>query len=173
MVRTLALLVLVASPAVYAADGESAISVSADFASLIVDQGTTIRPNEKSGVGGLVNVDYQRGFGDSFWLRAALGGGGVGVNGQAGYAMVGTVGLTYAVDILKYVPYVGIGAGGVLVGGGALDPHLDPVIDLAAGIELQESPSLSFSLEGRFESLWAKTTLFFIGPRVSFKWGYF
>lgn len=173
MVRTLALLVLVATPSVYAADGESALSVSADFASLIVDQGTTTRPNEKSGVGGLVGVDYQRGFGDSFWLRAGLGGGALGVDGQAGYVAVGTVGLTYAVDILKYVPYVGIGAGGVLVGGGALSTHIDPVIDLAAGIEVQESPSFSFSVEGRLESLWAKTTLFIIGPRVSFKWGYF
>jgi hypothetical protein len=172
MVRTLALLVLLATPA-HAADGESAISVSADFASLIVDQGTDIRPNEKSGVGGLVGVDYQRGFGDSFWLRAGVGGGLVGVNGRAGYAMVGTVGLTYAVDILKYVPYVGVGVGGVLVGGGALSSQIDPVIDLAAGIEMQESPSLSFSLEGRLESLWSKTTLFIIGPRVSFKWGYF
>jgi hypothetical protein len=172
MVRTLALLALCAAPA-FAADGESAISVSADFASLIVDQGTTIRPNEKSGVGGLVGVDYQRGFGDSFWLRGGLGAAALGVNGQTGYAAVATVGLTYAVDILKYVPYVGIGAGGVLVGGGALDTHVDPVIDLAAGIELQTSPSLSFSIEARLESLWSKTTLFVIGPRASFKWGYF
>jgi hypothetical protein len=173
-VRRLALLaVLAAPPAAHAADGESALSVSADFASLIVDQGTTTRPNEKSGVGGLIGIDYQRGFGDSFWLRGGLGAGALGVNGQAGYAAVGTVGLTYAVDVLKYVPYVGIGAGGVLVGGGALNTHVDPVIDLAAGIEVQQSPSFSFSVEGRFESVWAKTTLFIIGPRASFKWGYF
>ena len=164
---------LALAPTARAAEGESSISVAASFAALLVDQGTGGRSDEKTGQGALVGVAYQRGFGDSFWLRVGVGGGAASSRDQVGSFWVGTVGLTYAVDILKYVPYVGLGAGVVAVAGGPFDTHVDPVVDLAAGIEVQSSASFAYGIEARFDAVATKTTLFTIGPRLVWKWGYF
>ena len=165
---------LVTSPAaVLAAEGESVVSATVSFAALTVDQGSSTRSDQRDGQGALVGVDYQRGFGDSFWLRVGVAGGALSVDGDGAQVAVGTVGLTYAVDILKYVPYVGIGAGAVLVGGGPLDTHVDPVVDLAIGIEVQASRGFAYGIEARLESFAAQTTLFVIGPRLVWKWGDF
>jgi hypothetical protein len=174
-VRLYAALVVtcLAVPPAVAAEGESVMSVTTSFASLIVDQGTTARSDERDGQGVMVGVDFQRGFGDSFWLRFGAAGGALSVDGAASGAAVATVGLTYAVDILRYVPYVGIGAGGVVVGGGALETHFDPVLDLAVGIEVQSSRRFAYGIEARLESFAGQTTVFVVGPRIAFKWGYF
>lgn len=169
---TVAVVIASGSSAV-AGEGESALSFGAIFGVMNVGQGTSNRPVDKDGVGGLIGVDFQHGFGDSFWLRLGAAGGPVVVNSQVGYTTVATAGITYAIDVLKYVPYVGIGAGAVLVGGGALSTHVDPVLDLAVGIEVQQSPGFAWGVEARLESFASNTTLFTIGPRLSWKWGYF
>src|SRR5262245_21889272 len=133
-----------ASATALAAEGQSEVSVTASFAALSVDQGTTQRPRQHSGNGALLGVDYQHAFGESLWLRVGLGGGLTSVDGSASGVFSGVAGLTYTVDILRYVPYLGLGVGGVLVTGGNLDTHVDPVLDLAAGIEVQESPTFAW-----------------------------
>jgi hypothetical protein len=171
-VRSLALLGALLPTAALAAEGQSSISVTAGYAALVAEDGAT-PARQLDGNGGLGSVDYQRGFGDSWWLRVGLGGGAVSLGGEMSGVAVGTVGLTYAVDILRYVPYVGLGVGGVVVGGGAVRTHIDPVVDLAAGIEVQESPGFAWGIEARLSSFAAQTTLFTIGPRLVWKWGYF
>jgi hypothetical protein len=164
---------LFGSASANAAEGESVLSVTASYAALTIDQGSQARSDERSGQGAVLGVDYQRGFGDSFWLRVGASGGLVSVDGDTSHLAVATVGLTYAVDILKYVPYVGIGAGGVLVGGGSLETRVEPILDLALGIEVQASRGFAYGIEARLESFAGQATVFVAGPRIAWRWGYF
>src|SRR5690349_19814135 len=91
------------------AEGESAISVTPGFAALSVHQGQ----HDRDGAGGGLVLDYQRGFSDTWWFRAAAGGALLDVDGTA-YEAIGSVGVTYTIDVLRYVPYVGIAAGAAL-----------------------------------------------------------
>src|SRR5262249_16808069 len=117
--------------------------------------------------------DYQRGIGDTFWLRAAVGGGGFVAEGQGAWAGTASVALVYAVDVLRYVPYISAGGGAILLGGGALERHARPFPQLALALQVEESPAFSWGIDARLGSFVTQATVFTIGPRVSFKWGYF
>jgi hypothetical protein len=63
-------------------------------------------------------------------------------------AASGSVGATYVLDVLRWVPYFGLAAGsGVFHGGGLPAPRLLPYAQLAAGLDYQVSRewSLGFS----------------------------
>jgi hypothetical protein len=152
-----------------AADGEQAISLSPVFATFTVNQAGV----DRTGTGGALTVDYQRGFGDSFWLRGGVSGGAFAVAGQASWGGSASVALVYAVDVLRYVPYISAGAGALAVGGGTLETVVRPYLELGAGLEVEQSITFSWGIDARFGAFASQSTIFTIGPRVSWKWGYF
>lgn len=170
-VRRAALLCALAlSPSVArAVEGETSLSLSARYATLSVT-----RPGEDAGGwgGGLV-VDGQRALSDSLWLRAALGGAALTVDGEAAYLGCATFGVTWAVDVLKYVPYVGIGAGALVVGGGTLDTQVEPYVELGVGVDVIVSTGFSWGLDARLSSFAGDATVLLVGPRLTWRWGYF
>ena len=81
--------------------------------------------------------------------------------------------MTYALDVLRYVPFVSIGAGGAVIGGGGVDPGWRSFIELGVGLDVIESPTFSWGVAARFDSFASQVAYFAIGPRVSWRWGYF
>ncbi len=156
-----------------AQEGMQGISLTPSFATFTVNQTVAGRAIDRDGNGGALTLDYQHGIGDTFWLRASAGGGAFAAEGQAAYAGTASVALVYAVDVLRYVPYISAGGGALLVGGGALETQVRPVLELGAGLEVEESPSFSWGIDARLGSFATQSTIFTIGPRLSWKWGYF
>jgi len=167
------LAVLAAPLAASAGEGESSLSAIAGFASFTVNQTVSGRGLDRSGAGASLTVDFQHGIGDTFWVRASAGGGGFAAEGQAAWAGTGSVALVYAVDVLRYVPYISLGGGAVVLGGGALQSQARPFVELGVGLEVEQSPSFAWGLDARLGSFVTQATMFTIGPRVAFKWGYF
>jgi hypothetical protein len=157
-----------AGPAL-AVEGETARSVSARFAAL----GLTQSGDDHDGIGGGLLVDLQRALSDTLWLRGAVSGAVISIDGEAGGLGTASFGLTWAVDVLKYVPYVGIGGGLLVAGGGALDAEVEPFIELGVGLDVIVSTRFSYGLDARFSSFVGNASVFLVGPRVSWRWGYF
>ena len=166
----LALLCLVSRTAA-AVEGESAIGLTLRFATL--SAGAADGDDDVSGVGGGLGVDYQRGFGDTWWFRASVGGAAYSIESAASYSAVGSLGVTYAVDVVKYVPYVGIAGGAVVVGGGEVDGRIEPYLELGVGIEVLQSTTFSWGIDVRSSSFVGDSTVLLVGPRIAWKWGYF
>ncbi len=151
-----------------AADGESALSLTAGFGSFTVSQGGDV-----SGSGGVLNLDYTYGITDAIWLRGAVGGGLYTASSQLTTGGTATIGLAYEVDVLRYVPYVTGSVGVFLAGGGAVDTKARLVLEVGAGVEIEEGKSWSWGIDARLASFASGATTFMVGPRISFKFGYF
>ena len=166
--RTLlaALLVLAAAaPAAQADDGESALSVSLGYASFAIP--------EHEPPGGAFGLEYERGLSDVFWLRAAAAGAVYGAEGGPSYATQGSIGLTYVVDVVKYVPYLHAGIGGVGLFGGDLERQLHPVAELGAGLDILARRDLSWGPWLRLASFLDDSEFISGGVRLSWRWGFF
>jgi hypothetical protein len=151
-----------------AADGESALSITAGVATFTVSQATDV-----SGTGAALGVDYTRSVADALWLRAAIGGGVYCAAGARTMGGTAVVGVYYAVDVLRYVPYATAGVGVFYAGGGAVDAKARLVLEVGAGVEIGEGRSFSWGIDARLGSFASGATTFTIGPRFSFKFGYF
>jgi hypothetical protein len=167
-VRTGCLLLLCWAGVAAAAEGESAISVVPGFAALSVHQGQ----HERSGVGGGGLVDYQRSFSDTWWFRAAAGGALLDIDGTA-YEAVGTVGVTYTIDVFRYVPYVGVGAGAAVIGGGSVKGEVRPYVELGVGVDVLVGRAWSWGVDVRFSSFVSQYSTLIAGPKFALRWGYF
>jgi hypothetical protein len=159
--------VLCALPAA-AAPGESSFALVAAYTAVDDQQTVAGRTVDTTGSGALAALELAHAVTDSVWLRGGLGAGVAALAGEARPVGVATAGITYTIDVLRYVPYVGLGGGVVLVNG-----HVGPALDLAVGIEVQESAGFGWGIEGRLEAFAGRQTVFFAGPRVAWKWGYF
>lgn len=146
-------------------EGESALSLSAGYQSFTV-------PKHAPPGGGL-GLEYERGLGQAFSLRAAAGGGLFGDSGELSYGGQATLGLTYVVDIIKYVPYLTGGLGATVLGGGSVDTEVHPVVELGAGIDLLTRRSLSYGAWVRVASFLDDSALYGAGFRVTWRWGFF
>lgn len=160
-----ALLVLAALPSARADDGESALSVSLGYASFAIP--------DHAPPGGAFGLEYERGLSDVFWLRAAAAGGVYGADGGPSYAAQGSLGLTYVVDVMKYVPYLHAGIGGVGLFGGELDRQLHLVAELGAGIDILARRDLSWGPWLRLASFLDDSEFVSGGVRLSWRWGFF
>lgn len=164
----LGLLSLRASEAL-ADEGESAISVSASYAGFSVP--------DHSPVGGTLGFDYERGVTDVLWLRASGGGGGFSDSGAPAYAGYAAVGITYVIDVLRYVPYVDLGVGGIYLHvdeeGEDFDNGVQPLVSVGAGLDLLTSPKRSYGVFARFESFLGRSAFFSLGARMTWRWGFF
>ena len=145
-------------------EGESVVSVSLSYATFAIP--------DHNPSGSVVGMDYERGITDVLWLRAS-GGAGVYYADSASYSGHGVVGLTYALDVLKYVPYVNLGVGGIVTTGGEFDTEVHPLAELGGGLDILHSPNFSYGVQARFESFLTETAFFSAGVRLSWRWGFF
>jgi hypothetical protein len=162
-------LTILAAPPANADEGESAISVSASFAGFSVP--------DHSPVGGTLGFDYERGITDVLWLRASGGGGGFSDEGSPAYAGYSEVGITYVIDVLRYVPYVNLGVGGIYMQveepGDDFENGLQPLISIGAGVDILTSRNRSYGVYTRFESFLGRSAFYSLGARMSWRWGFF
>jgi hypothetical protein len=173
LAATLVAAVVLVPAVAAAADGEWSLSVTPGFATFTVNQTVAGHGVDRTGTGAALTLDGQRAFGDTFALRAAVGGGGLSAAGRGAWAGTASVALVYVVDVLRYVPYVSVGGGLLAVGGGAIESDVRGVLELGVGIEVEESPSFAWGIDARLGSFVTTATVFTIGPRLAWKWGYF
>ncbi len=155
----------------HAGDGENAVSGGAGFATYSTpneDEDETLRPT----AGAALAATYERGFGDYAAWRvhgagSIYGGGGLVMSGLA------TVGLSYRVDVLRYVPYVAVGVGGIVRSGGPFETGVEPVLELAGGVDWLRGRDRSWGLTAALTGFASDTTTFTIGLRYTRRWGYF
>ena len=164
-----AVLVLAMSSARPAAadDGESALSVGLAFATFTIP--------DHDGQGGALSLEYERGLSDAFWLRGAAAGAvhhGGDEDGTS-YAGHAAVGLTYVIDVLKYVPYLHAGVGAVALGGAELEEELHPVAEIGIGLDILTRRGLSYGVFGRVSSFFDDSAFVTAGVRVTWRWGFF
>ena len=157
---------LVPRPAA-ADEGESALSVGLAFATFSIP--------DHDGQGGALGLDYERGLSDAFWLRASAAGAVYRGGDEDGtsYAGHGTLGLTYVIDVLKYVPYLHAGIGGVAQGGGALDTEVHPVAEIGIGLDILSRRGLSYGPFARLASYLDDSAFVTAGVRLTWRWGFF
>jgi hypothetical protein len=166
----LPLLILLLGPAsARAVEGEWLLSATPLFSSVTL----TAQPSDVTGLGGGLAVDLQRALSDTLWLRAAAGGAAHDAEGGLLFAATGVLGLTYAVDVLRYVPYVGAGIGAAVVAGAPVETALEPYLELGVGLDVLQSRSWSWGVDARFSAFLGGLALFTIGPRITLRWGYF
>jgi hypothetical protein len=173
------LLCLLAPRLAGADEGESAFSVGGYYSTLSVP--------DHSPLGGALELDYEYGVTDVLWLRASAGGGlyfesddDAGKPRHRAQMARASVGISYALDVLRYVPYVNLGLGAAHVSGTDLDEDADPpqegfhpLVQIGGGLNILSSPEFSWGLQFRFENFLGKTALFLVGARASFRWGFF
>ncbi len=119
-----------------------------------------------------LGVEYERGFSEVMAFRVAAGGAGY-YEGDPSFSGHLVVGLTYLFDVLKYVPYINGGVGGMVIAGPAVDTKVTPFVELGVGLEILHSRSFSYGALVRFESLLQETHFFSAAARVTWHWGFF
>lgn len=153
----------------HAGDGETAVSAGAAWATYATPgEDETLSPT----AGGALAATYERGFGDyASWrlhgIGAVYGGGGTAYTGLV------TAGLSYRVDVLRYVPYVTVGVGGLVRGGGPFETGVEPVLELGAGVDWLRGRDRSWGLAGSLTGFASDTTTLTVGLRSTWRWGYF
>jgi hypothetical protein len=159
------LAIAVAAPAADASEDDRAFSVSLNYGRYTLDE--DISPD-----GGVVGFDYEHGISDPISLRASAGGGLYYQDGPA-YSGHAVVGVTYLFDVLKYVPYANIGAGGIVLGGDGFDTQLEPLIEIGFGVDFLRSREFSWGVLARYETYFNETSFFTAGARLTWRWGFF
>ncbi|MSP17256.1 MAG: hypothetical protein EXR73_11735 [Myxococcales bacterium] len=164
----LALLALLA-PAAHAADRERVLTLSADYARLELPAAA----GELALTGGALGLTFQRGWGDTLLFRAAVAGGLHAAPDGLARAGSAVIGITYVIDILRYVPTIDLGVGVLVASGPGLDTAAHPILELGLGFDVLESRSLSWGVAVHYDAFASPARSFTIGPRLSWRWGYF
>ena len=157
---------LIPAAAAEASEGENVLSASLGYA------GYSLGDQDASASGVRLGVEYERGVTEGLWLRGQLGGGAypfgdLTFTGDAG------VGVTYAIDVLRYVPYVQGGVGALAVGGEGVDASVYPLVEVGAGLDVLRSRNFSYGIAARVEAFVEGTASVTAGARISYRWGFF
>lgn len=162
----LALVALAARPAT-ADEGEHALSVGLGFARFSTP--------EHDGDGGALTVDYERGLSDAFWLRVTGTGAVYRGGDQEGTGYSGNLvgGLTYVIDVLRYVPYLHAGVGAVVLGGDSFDSEIHPMAEIGIGLDILARRGLSYGFFARAGTFLDESALITAGLRLTWRWGFF
>ena len=148
MKPTLAAAVLLATlavgPRAHAGPDDRSLSLSLGYATYAVKEHT---PH-----GLALAVEYERGFSEAMAVRVAATGGGYYDGDPSGSGHL-VVGFTYLFDVLKYVPYINGGVGGMVIAGSGMDTEVAPFVEVGVGLEILHSRSFSYGAMVRFESL--------------------
>ena len=170
-IAVIAVVVVTGATAAHADSDERALSFGAGFASYATpnsDMDATLSPT----AGLAVSTSFERALGPEVSVVGDLSIAGYLGGGTAGSAL-GTVGLVYRIDILKYVPYVAVSAGGLGVAGGPFATGVEPALRLGGGVDILQSRSRSYGLTVAMTSFASATTTLAIGLRSTWRWGYF
>jgi hypothetical protein len=168
------LLLGVVRPAL-AAPGETTVSLGLDYVQWrrAIDLPGMDDAVDFWGHGARLTLETERGFSDAFWWHGQVNLGATRADGEAGVLASATVGVTYAFDVLKYVPLVHLGAGASLTGGGRVDVEVTPVVALDGGLIILRSRTRSWGVIGGVEigasGLWQLN----LGLRYGWRWGTF
>jgi hypothetical protein len=160
-------LALAAGPTAQADEGDHALSVSLSYGRF-----SSSEP-ELDGNGAVLGFDYERGVSDAIWLRASVGGGVYRAEDDTSFSGHFTAGVTYAFDVIRYVPYLNAGIGGIVLGGGAAETDVAALLEIGAGIDVLHSREFSYGVLIRFESFIERTSFFTAGLRATYRWGFF
>ena len=155
----------------HAGDGESAASAAiglATYATPSAEDDETLMPTG----GATLQATYERGFGDYASWRAQLAGAIYGGGGVAGTGLA-TIGLSYRLDVLRYVPYAAIGVGVLVRGGGPFDTGVEPALELGGGVDVLRGRDRSWGLAAAVTSFAGDTTTITLTLRSTWRWGYF
>jgi hypothetical protein len=171
------LIVVVASTA--HADGERALSVGlgwATFSALGKPTGKQAPPTLSPDIGGMLVASYEYSISSDIALRGELAGGvfyggGQAMQSKTSYASLGDAGAVFRFDVLKVVPYLFGGLGGVVAGGGPIDRGADFVLVVGGGVDWLYSRERSLGLEARVASFGGDITIATIGVRGTLRWG--
>jgi hypothetical protein len=159
----------------HAAEGEKAFTLGIDYSAWSVDQpdhpGTDHDSITAQGV--QATSDYEYGWNDTLWLRASVSGGYFSVPDGSAWSTGGIVGITYALDVLRYVPFVHAGVGALVIGGDGLFTEIRPVVELGVGLTVLEGRTFSWGVVAHFDGTYSKALFFSIGPRLAWRWGFF
>lgn len=153
-----------AAPTASADEGETALSVTLGYATFAIP--------DHDPHGAALGLDYERGVTDALWLRGSAGGGVYHQDGPA-YSGHAVLGLTYALDVLKYVPYANLGIGAIAVTGDELDTGVHPLLEIGGGLDILVDRGFSWGVQARFESFLDRTAFFTAGARLTWRWGFF
>ena len=166
----LVLAVVSAGPA-WAGDGESAASAGvglATYATPAEDDEAMLMPT-----GGLsLQATYERGLGDYASVRGHLAGAIYGGGGIAGTGL-GTLGLSYRLDVLRYVPYAFVAAGVLVRGGGPFETGVEPALEIGGGVDVLRGRDRSWGVVAAVTSFASDTTTVSVAARTTWRWGYF
>jgi len=147
-----------------AGSGEQALSVTTGFA--------TFTDGEVRAHGGALGLDYEYRLSDAFSVRGSGAAGGYDADGIA-FSGHGVVGLAYAFDVLKYVPFANVGVGALYVAGDGIENGAHPLVEVGGGVDVLHSRRFSYGLVVRFETLLQDTSYFTAATRLTWRWGFF
>ena len=148
-------------------EGETALSVGLAFARFSIP--------EHDGDGGALTIEYERGLSDAFWLRATSTGGVYRGGDQDGtsYTSNAVIGLTYVIDVLRYVPYLHAGVGAIALRGDSVDYELHPLAEIGIGLDILARRGLSYGFFGRAGTFLDESSFITVGLRLTWRWGFF
>ena len=156
--------VLVAPRAANADSGENIVAVAGAGARVHVD-------NQGSWAGGAIG-EFQRGISRSVWLRVSAGGM-LSVDQPDDSAWFASTGLTYAFDVVRYVPYLHLGVGAAWLWRDGQHHDITPAADFASGIDFLANRTRSYGLVARVVTSFTNETVYTVGFRVAHRWGFF
>ena len=179
MKLALALVVVAVLGSVARGEGERALSASLGWATFSAPgkpMGKQAPPTSSPDIGGALGVSYEYSISTDLALRAELAGGvfhggGQAMQSQTSYASLGDAGAVFRFDVLKVVPYLFGGLGGVVSGGGPIDRGADFVLVVGGGVDWLTSRERSIGLEARIASFGGDITLVTFGVRGTLRWG--
>lgn len=153
---------------VHAAKGEQAVSAGVRYGQL-----TLTHENEQVSLdGGVLVLEYERGLGDTYGVRAHIAGGAY--DGPAGRPIGGAaaLGLVYRFDVVRAVPYLQASLGAIAAQGGGIDATLKPTMEIGAGLDFLESRSFGWGVALAWDAFASEARFLTVGVRASWRWGW-
>ena len=161
------------------ADGERALSVGlgwATFSAVGKPVGKQAPPTLSPDIGGALTASYEQAIATDIALRGELAGGvfhggAQAMQSQTSYASLADAGAVFRFDVLKVVPYLFGGLGGMVSGGGPLDRGAEFVLVVGGGVDWLLSRERSLGVEARIASFGGDVTVATFGVRGTLRWG--
>lgn len=154
-----------------AGDGETAASAALGWSTYAVpdeEAEETLTPT----AGATVQATWERGLGDAAAWRVHGAGALFVGGGVAGTGLV-TVGLSYKLDVLRYVPYAAVGAGVLVHGGGPFTTLVEPALEVGGGVDVLRGRARSWGVAAAVTGFASDTTTVSVTVRSTWRWGYF
>jgi outer membrane protein W len=175
------MLVVAAARDAGAVENQHHVGLGPQLAILKVDDKSTLS------IGGGLALHYTYGLNDQLNVMAELGGAIVAAHQKqdapdSPHTRPAEIdhlaaGIGYVIDVIRYVPYIGILASGYRVSGGTIDKALViPGVELAVGLDYQLSRSWAVGLAARQHMLLTKLSTYPTYTtgllRVEYMWGF-